>query len=384
MESTESSAHQAASTNSYAAPAPNPFIIVSDRSSRLMVIVLVSCGLTVALIRLFLVLTGYPQIGNATFHLAHALWGGLALFLAGIMALIVQNRGSAIIIALLTGVGFGLFVDEVGKFITQKNDYFFPLAAPIVYAFLLLILLLTELARRHQLRNPRAHLLAAISLSQTIADGTATPTEITAMENHIRQARTGALDDASAALLNGIESAMALTDRVAEPFAAVGRAIRRIRRAIASWLPANRARRLTRWSMALFCVLGLFQLLLLIGVAFTPEGLRRALTLSVRDQPVGDLGKIVFLVTWSLNAVIAGLAGISWWALRPGRLRRRLALRCGYSAMLLMLLLGNLLSSYVYQFAVFLEATLQVITLGLLVRWDHATRPAMVEVDQTS
>jgi hypothetical protein len=44
--------------------------------------------------------------------------------------------------------------------------------------------------------------------------------------------------------------------------------------------------------------------------------------------------------------------------------------------MLLMLLLGNLLSSYVYQFAVLLEAMLQVITLALLVRWDRATRSA--------
>jgi uncharacterized membrane protein YwzB len=378
MKSTESSAPDVTLTRTYPEPTPNPFLMVSDRSSQLMVIVLVSCALTVALTRLFLVLTGYPQIGNSTFHLAHALWGGLALFLAAIMALVVHNRGAVVIVALLTGVGFGLFVDEVGKFITQKNDYFFPLAAPIVYACLLLILLLTELARRHQLRSPRAHLLAAISLSQTIADGTATKTEITAMENHIRQARTGSLDDASAGLLNGIETSMALADQVDEPFAFAGRALRRIRRAIAAWLPANRARRLVRIAMAVFCVLGLVQLLLLVGVTVSPQGLRQALTLRVRDQPVGDLGKIVFLITWGLNAVVAVLAGITWWALRPGRLRRRLALSCGYGAMLLMLLLGNLLSSYVYQFAVLLEATFQVITLTLLVRWDRATRPSMV------
>jgi uncharacterized membrane protein YwzB len=376
MKSTESSAPDVTSTRTYAEPTPNPFLMVSDRSSQLMVIVLVSCALTVALTRLFLVLTGYPQIGNSTFHLAHALWGGLALFLAAIMALVVHNRGAVVIVALLSGVGFGLFVDEVGKFITQKNDYFFPLAAPIVYACLLLILLLTELARRHQLRSPRAHLLAAISLSQTIADGTATKTEITAMENHIRQARTGSLDDASAGLLNGIETSMTLADQVEEPFAFAGRALRRIRRAVATWLPANRARRLVRIAMALFCVLGLVQLLLLVGAAFSPQGLRQAL--SVRDQPVGDLGKIVFLITWGLNALVAVLAGITWWALRRGRLRRRLALSCGYGAMLLMLLLGNLLSSYVYQFAVLLEATFQVITLTLLVRWDRATRPSMV------
>src|SRR5215217_3005531 len=377
MSSTESSARDT-STGTYAAPAPNPVIIVSDRSSRLTLIVLVSCALTVALTRLFLVLTGYPQIGNSTFHLAHALWGGLALFLAATMALVVQNRGAVVIIALLTGVGFGLFVDEVGKFIAQKNDYFFPLAAPIVYACLLLILLLTEVVRRHQLRSPRAHLLAAISLSQTIADGTATPTEISAMQSHIHQARTGSLDDASAALLNGIETSMGLADRVEESFAPIGRAVRRIRRAVASWLPANRARRFVRWAMAIFCILGLFQLLLLVGVAFTPEGLRRTVTLSVRDQPVGDLGKIVFLVTWGLNAVVAALAGITWWALRPGRIRRRLALRCGYGAMLLMLLLGNLLSSYVYQFAILIQVALQVITLGLLVRWDQVIRPTTV------
>ena len=375
MNPIESSAQAARSGATYADPTPNPFIMVSDRSSRLMLIVLMSCALTVAITRLFLVLTGYPQIGGSTLHLAHALWGGLALFLASTMALIVQNRGAAVIIALLTGIGFGLFVDEVGKFITQKNDYFFPLAAPIVYASLLLILLLTEVARRHQLRNPRAHLLAAISLSQTVADGTATATEMTAMENHIRQARSRLLDDASAALLNGIETSMALADRVQEPFAFAGRAARRIRSTVASWLPANRARRFARWALALFCVLGLFQLLLLIGVVFTPEGLRRALTLSVRDQPVGEFGKIIFLITWGLNAVIAALAGIAWWALRPKRLRRQIALSCGYGAMLLMLLLGNLLSSYVYQFAILVEVALQIITLGLLIRWDHATRP---------
>ena len=382
MRSTESSIQNAGSTSTYAAPTPNPFIIVSDRSSQLMMIILVSSALTVALTRLFLVLTGYPQIGNSTFHLAHALWGGLALFLAGTTVLALQNRGAALVGALLTGIGFGLFVDEVGKFITQRNDYFFPLAAPIIYASLLLILLLSELARRHQLRSPRAHLLAAISLSQTIADGTISPTEIKAMENHIRQARTGSLDDASAALLDGIEASMALADRVDDPFTFTfaARTTRRIRRLVDSWLPANRARRLARIAMAIFCILGLIQLGLLVGSAFTPEGLRQVLTVSVRDQPVGQFGQIVLLFTWILNIVVAVLAGIAWWALRPRRLRRRLALRCGYAAILLMLLLGNLLSSYVDQFAVLVEATLQIITLGLLVRWDQATRPSNVTV----
>ena len=56
-----------------------------DRAGRLR--------LTIALTQLFLALTGYPQIGNSTFHIAHALWGGLFLLAAGIIALVVQNRG---------------------------------------------------------------------------------------------------------------------------------------------------------------------------------------------------------------------------------------------------------------------------------------------------
>ena len=198
------------------------------------------------------------------------------------------------------------------------------------------------------------------------------------METHIRQARTGSLDDASAALLNGIETSMALADRIADPYLFVARARRRLGRLVASWLPAGRARRLARLAMAFFCVLGLFQLALLVGSAFTPQGLRQVLTVSVHDQPVGEFGQTVLILTWLLNIVVTALAGITWWALRPRRLRRRLALRCGYTAMLLMLLLGNLLSSYVDQFAILIEAALQVITLGLLVRWEQATRPSLV------
>jgi hypothetical protein len=190
------------------------------------------------------------------------------------------------------------------------------------------------------------------------------------------QARTGSLDDASAALLNGIESSMELADRVEDPFAFVARAVRKVRRALASWLPANRARRLTRIAMAFFCVLGLIPLGLLVASAFTSDGLRQALT--IRDQPVGEFGQIVLIVTWALNVMVTVLAGLTWWALRQGRVRRRLALRCGYGAMLLMLLLGNLLSSYVDQFAVLAEATLQIIAIGLLARWDHATRSPTV------
>ncbi len=37
---------------------------------------------TVIATRVYLELTGYPQLGNSVLHIAHALWGGLLLIIA--------------------------------------------------------------------------------------------------------------------------------------------------------------------------------------------------------------------------------------------------------------------------------------------------------------
>ena len=108
-----------------------------------LLISLIAFAASVILTRLFLVITGYPQLGNSVLHIAHALWGGLLLAIAVLLPLILANRWALIMSATLSGLGVGLFVDEVGKFITQANDYFYPPAAPLIYAlFLLMVLLL--------------------------------------------------------------------------------------------------------------------------------------------------------------------------------------------------------------------------------------------------
>jgi len=106
-----------------------------EDAEQYLVITLLSFAASVILIRLFLELTGYPQVGNSELHIAHVLWGGLLLFAASLLSLIFANRWVYKVSALLAGVGVGLFIDEVGKFITQSNNYFYPAAAPIIYAF---------------------------------------------------------------------------------------------------------------------------------------------------------------------------------------------------------------------------------------------------------
>jgi len=130
--------------------------VISASATRYLLIMVISFATSVVATRLYLEATGYPQIGNATFHFAHALWGGLLQLIAALLLLVFVNQWIFSLSAVLAGVGIGLFVDEVGKFITQQNDYFFPLAAPIIYIVFLLTLLIYLIVKRQSSTNARA------------------------------------------------------------------------------------------------------------------------------------------------------------------------------------------------------------------------------------
>jgi hypothetical protein len=137
-----------------------------EGSGQYLVILLVSFAVSVSLTRVYLSLTGYPQIGSGEIHIAHVLWGGLLLFISALMLLLVSNRKGYRTAAILAGIGIGLFIDEVGKFITQKNDYFFPTAAPIIYIFFMLALLLLLQVRRWEKTTYRAEMCRALESLQ--------------------------------------------------------------------------------------------------------------------------------------------------------------------------------------------------------------------------
>jgi hypothetical protein len=126
---------------------------------------------TVIITRAFLELTGYPQIGNSVLHIAHALWGGLLLIIAAYLPLAYANRWAFQVSAVLGGIGIGLFIDEVGKFITQANDYFFPPALPLIYGFILLNVLVYLYFRRPHNENARSALYHALEGLQDLLDG---------------------------------------------------------------------------------------------------------------------------------------------------------------------------------------------------------------------
>lgn len=106
-------------------------------------IYIVSAFTAIIIIRIFLELTGYPQIGGHGMHIAHVLWGGLLMMIGYLLLLITESR-HRLLATILSGIGFGLFVDEIGKFVTSNTNYFYQPAAMLIYLSLMLTWLVTR------------------------------------------------------------------------------------------------------------------------------------------------------------------------------------------------------------------------------------------------
>lgn len=92
--------------------------------------------------RLWFRLTNNPQIAFGQWHIAHVLFGGVAMLGAILVGVIYEGRKADRMTVMLGGIGWGLFVDEVGKFVTRDNDYWFRPAIIIIYVSLVLMFLL--------------------------------------------------------------------------------------------------------------------------------------------------------------------------------------------------------------------------------------------------
>lgn len=130
---------------------------------------LISAILMILVIRTQLWLTNYPQLGGGGLHIAHLLYGGIFMMVAIWIGQIYLNRGARTAQAIIGGIGFGFFIDELGKFITSDNNYFFKPAAGIIYIiFIIMFLAIREISRRQKLDEQTALANAMAFLPATI------------------------------------------------------------------------------------------------------------------------------------------------------------------------------------------------------------------------
>ncbi|HDQ45438.1 MAG TPA: hypothetical protein ENN17_08085 [bacterium] len=130
---------------------------------------LVSAVASILIIRLYLKLTDYPQIGGATLHIAHMLWGGLLMLAALIILIAFLNRSAQRWAAVIGGIGFGTFIDEVGKFVTRENDYFYQPAVALMYITFILIVLGVRAIHHKRIYSKEEYLMNTLRVIEEVA-----------------------------------------------------------------------------------------------------------------------------------------------------------------------------------------------------------------------
>jgi hypothetical protein len=107
--------------------------------------------------------------------------------------------------ALLSGIGIGLFIDEVGKFITQTNDYFFPPALSLINGFFLLNAFVHITFRRPHQQDSRESMYNACEGLQDALDGDLDTAQAARIEEQLAIAKRSDRDEI-ASLANAIST----------------------------------------------------------------------------------------------------------------------------------------------------------------------------------
>lgn len=310
-------------------------------------------------IRFYLAVTGYPQVGGETLHIAHMLWGGLLMLVALVLLLSFVGRGPHRLAALLGGLGFGTFIDEVGKFVTHDHDYFYrPTVAIIYVVFVLLYLAIRSLHRERAASRPEYLANALLEMQQL------------ALRDLDRRERDRALrylaawgpDRAPAPQLRAILTGATLVKTEPPgPLARVGRAVRGAATRLlgAPWF--GRA-------LVAFFLLQLLARLVRVAALFLPlPRLGERLLAIPLVNPVQPTGQELTVLQWLLlgsNLLVGALVALGAVAVARGRLLT--ALRRFQRSVLVTIVLGQVFVFYRVEWLGLLELAFHLLVFAAL------------------
>ncbi len=346
--------------------------LVGANAPRYIFNMLLSFALSVVGTRVYLEATGYPQIGNDTFHFAHALWGGLLLFVAVLVLFIYVNRWMVDLSAVLSGAGVGLFIDEVGKFITQANDYFFPLAAPIIYVTFLLTLLVYLVVKRRPFISLRGNMYQVLSELEEVLEDDLSVSEHAALLERLQPIRQQTERPDLAALAQHI-TAFLQSDAVKivpDTPATFSRLVAALRHIEARFFPRVRMRRILLAVYVVSALSTLVLLFVLVNVLTATNGELTDLLESIlltQTYVSGPTSLKFYLLMMTLN-LLTGLltcGGTVAFILK----RDSLAITLGAVALVITLTFSNTLSFYFGQFSILLSSIYSFGALLALLRY---------------
>lgn len=355
-------------------PSAQPFkrLVAGGNAAWYMLRMVIAFAITVVGTRLYLEVTGYPQLGNDTFHFAHALWGGLLQAIAAILLLVYLNEWIFSLSAILAGVGIGLFIDEIGKFITQSNDYFFPLAAPIIYVAFILCVFAYFYVRAQQKEDARATLYGVLEDLEIFLDDNLDYDMHRSLINRLEgiSASTDRPDLTAFAsnLLQFLQSEQVNIKTVPPTF--WDRFLQRLAHFEERWLPQKRVHRLL---IAVFTILGgisLLRIVILLALIIDQNATDNSFIASLLEN--NPLIKGVYSFNWyvvlltieSAVGILFAIAVLSFLMRRD-----RTALNISSAGLIIALTIGNTLSFYFDQFSVVLDSLLLSVVLLILVRY---------------
>jgi hypothetical protein len=335
-------------------------------------LLLLSFAASVSITRLFLELTGYPQLGNQTLHIAHVLWGGLLLFISALLMLIYANRWVYRVGAILAGVGVGLFMDEVGKFITQTNDYFFPPAASIIYAFFLLVVIFYMEVRRPNRRDARSELYRVLDTFEEVLDRDLDAVERKELEDRlhyiVKTAEYYEFANLAEELLQFIESKHIPIAQRKQGWAA--RLLESLRAFDRRWFTRGRMKAVLLGGLAVLGIWALRGLILLLLSSNSPSPayLIQVLVDQITHGRVTGTTSLAWLTAGIALRAALGLALFAGIGLFLSK-REVQGFRLLYFVLLLFLTVADLQEFYFEQFSTIIPATIQFALLMLLIHY---------------